>query len=81
MGRVRQTPLPSVHPHHQLAQVFSDYFCGKIKIRDNLDAQARAPPPHIVHERSFSGTSLTQLDVVTEDTVRKTMLKMSPKTL
>ena len=80
MGSVRQTPLPSVHPPHQLAQVFSDYCCGKItKIRDSLDAQAPAPPPHIVRERSFSGTSLTQFDVVT-DTVHKTMLKMSPKT-
>ena len=61
--------------------MFSDYSCGKItQIRDSLDAQAPAPPPHIVHERSFSGTSLTQFDVVTEDTVRKTILKMSPKT-
>ena len=55
-------------PAHQLAQVFLDYFCGKIaNIWDTLDRQAVASPPQTVHECLLSGVPFTHFDVVSED--------------
>ena len=83
MGKVTQTPLPTIHPPQQLAHVFCDYFSTKISdIRTSLDNQAStlSSTDDVVQERSFSGSPLVQFDTVSEDTVRETMTKMLPKT-
>ena len=81
MGKAKQCPLLSFYPAHQIAQVFSDYFCGKLgSIRDTLDRQAIVSQPHIVYERLFSGVPFMHFDVVSEAFALGTMIKMSPKT-
>ena len=80
MGKAKQCPLLCFYPAHQLAQVFSDYFCGKITgIRYTLDRQAIVSQPHNVRGRLYSGVLFTHFDVMSEDFVHRTM-NMSPKT-
>ena len=81
MGKAKQCPLLCFYPAHQLAQVFSDYFCGKITgIRYTLDRQAIVSQPHNVRGRLYSGVLFTHFDVMYEDFVHRTMMNMSPKT-
>ncbi|KAK7491815.1 hypothetical protein BaRGS_00016950, partial [Batillaria attramentaria] len=75
MGKCTQTPLPSIHPPHQLAQIFSDFFCEKISsLRIALDSQMSSSVQPAFQDRMFSGTPLTCFDVVSQEAVRKIAL-------
>ena len=77
MGKVKGTVLPSVYPSHNLAQVFSDYFCDKVRaIRDDIDRQSRQ---HILDSKLFSGSVLSRFSVVSKTTVREKMHEVAPK--
>ncbi|KAK7484638.1 hypothetical protein BaRGS_00024164, partial [Batillaria attramentaria] len=75
MGKCTQTPLPSIHPPHQLAQIFSDFFSEKISsLRIALDSQMSSSVQPAFQDRMFSGTPLTCFDVVSQEAVRKIAL-------
>ena len=78
LGKLNCTSLPTVFPLHELPQMFSDFFAGKISaIREKLDSVV--PPSSPVTDHVYSGPALTVFQPVTEEFVKKVCLSASPK--
>ncbi|WP_419615364.1 endonuclease/exonuclease/phosphatase family protein, partial [Thiolapillus sp.] len=78
-SRKKPSALPTVYPPVQLPQRFADFFLSKVQtIRHNLDNQAQLVCFGESEEQSVA-CSLSSFRPVSEDDVRKMILKSSPK--
>eukprot|EP00745_Piridium_sociabile_P012062 TRINITY_DN18726_c0_g1_i1.p1 TRINITY_DN18726_c0_g1~~TRINITY_DN18726_c0_g1_i1.p1 ORF type:complete len:1158 (-),score=142.61 TRINITY_DN18726_c0_g1_i1:196-3669(-) len=77
LGKTKKVSLPTVSDINVLPNMFADFFRNKIlMIRNSFPSVSQSVTSNSV---SFSGTPLVEFTPVSEDFVRKTILRTAPK--
>ena len=80
-GRVKTSPLPTIHPIKQLPSMFSDYFVSKVaKIRSDLDQQTSTASSMTESDSAGVTCLFDTFEKVSEEDIRKIIVKSKPAT-